>query len=170
MATIPNMVLLAAGTLGFGCGLQPDGESDESFHSTKMSIWHDTQKLKTFSLKDYDTWHSRKDTVKFSTGVTFSDWLGHVGVQLPTPVVPVCYGGNFAVKVSNILSVTKTIDMIRNSLTRGDNIIEGHYAERTWAGLLMARIPAHTNDLIQRKMEFVREQDGYVGAIYGCVS
>ena len=56
----------------------------------------------------------------------------------PLPsLVQVCYGGMFAASTANIFKqdahVWKTME---SSLSRGDNIAEGHYAERLWGALL----------------------------------
>lgn len=51
---------------------------------------------------------------------------------------PVCYCGNFATKATQIYqysdnNIWKTIE---DSLSIGDSIQEGHFAERAWAHLL----------------------------------
>ena len=52
---------------------------------------------------------------------------------------PVCYGGLFGATRTAIHRTSKASwEQLRDSLTRGDNIEEGHYAERSWAGLLAA--------------------------------
>lgn len=59
----------------------------------------------------------------------------HVG---PFPnVVHVCYGGVFAASVSNIKKTKSSVwNTVENILSRGDNIQEGHYMERSWGMLL----------------------------------
>ena len=48
-----------------------------------------------------------------------------------------CYGGLFGATKKTIHRTSRTSwEQMRDSLTRGDNIEEGHYAERSWLGLL----------------------------------
>lgn len=50
---------------------------------------------------------------------------------------PVCYGGGFGTTRTAILQVPKSgWSRIEYSLSRGDNIEESHYMERSWAALL----------------------------------
>jgi hypothetical protein len=66
------------------------------------------------------------------------DWHRGLGIIFPGPYVPVCYGGMFIVKRSRIDEVP--MEVLRNlttSLARGNNIEEGHFAERTWAALFI---------------------------------
>ena len=76
-------------------------------------------------------------------------WLRDMGISLPKPLTPVCYGGIFAVKRSQIAQVPRQIwRNMERSLSRGDNIEEGHFAERTWAGLLHPRLSLEVMDLL----------------------
>ena len=66
-------------------------------------------------------------------------WLKNVsGVVLNARRLwPVCYGGNFAAARRNVQSQPQPVwAALRDSLARADNLEEGHYAERSWAGLL----------------------------------
>ncbi|CAK0810708.1 unnamed protein product [Prorocentrum cordatum] len=57
-------------------------------------------------------------------------------------VIQVCYGGNFAVRMDNIRAVNYSLwPLLVARLARNDSIEEGHYAERTWAGLLAQSTP-----------------------------
>merc|ERR1711953_1494500 len=59
---------------------------------------------------------------------------------------PVCYGGGFAATREAVLGVP--LDMwsrLMASLSRGDNIEEGHFMERSWAGLLTQRLYTNTD-------------------------
>ena len=58
-------------------------------------------------------------------------------------------------------------------LERGDNVIEGHYAERTYAAALMPYLPRHVHeDIIRLSRDFRRcshkAADGFCGLLYGC--
>ena len=78
--------------------------------------------------------HTNKDVV--------AKWLGEpVGLEMGVEngVVPVCYGGQFAVRMSNIQAVPSSVwHRLINNLQRGESIEEVHYAERTWAALFSA--------------------------------
>ena len=52
-------------------------------------------------------------------------------------LVPVCYGGNFAARRSQIARNPLWLyKNIASNLERGNNIAEGHFAKRSWAALL----------------------------------
>jgi len=85
------------------------------------------------NLKGYAT-----DGVEFQSEYNnLGSYFHSLGVGFIPKVVQVCYGGVFAASVSNIhnrdMSVWKAVE---KSLSRGNNIQEGHYAERSWANLL----------------------------------
>ena len=66
-------------------------------------------------------------------------WLKQtMGIDLAERALwPVCYGGLFGATRAAIHRTSKASwEQLRDSLTRGDNIEEGHYAERSWLGLL----------------------------------
>ena len=95
---------------GFSCELQP---SDKS-------IYYDTTLLKTFWLESHKGERIRS---KYSD---MSEFLDTLGIALPSPITPVCYGGNFVVKASQIYRKRDVWEKIAKSLMRGDNI-EGKY-------------------------------------------
>jgi hypothetical protein len=67
---------------------------------------------------------------------TLADWHAALGISIPPVVTPICYGGMYLVKRSKIERVSHDIfDRMTESLSRGNNIEEGHFAERTWASL-----------------------------------
>ena len=139
-----SMVRLASSENGFGCGL--------GVVHRDTSAYHDTATLSQFNLGlyqkgevDYDKIKTDKEkngTVPFAS---VYENLGAFYQSLPIPeeesteddVTPVCYGGIFSASTANIykreMSVWKSL---RTKLERGDNIQEGHYAERIWARLL----------------------------------
>jgi len=167
-APLSQVVEMAAGDLGFACGLISRVESPQ------FSVWHETSKLVSFQLQEYESTsasYSQSDTQNFSTGETFGTWLENLKIVLPTPLTPVCYGGTFAVRSDRLKSARNAAERIERSLQRGDNIIEGHFAERTWAGLLMAELPRSFSDAILSmhvKTEF--EDPARPGMLVGCAS
>jgi hypothetical protein len=65
---------------------------------------------------------------------TLKDWKSALIDDIPLKYIQ--YRGMFAVSKENILYINKTIyENILNSLSIGDNIENGHYAERIWAHL-----------------------------------
>ena len=133
-----------------------------------------TSELHKFNLRA----HTRKrgihqynsaDDATFSAKENFLSWLHAMNISLPEPVSPVCYGGNFAVKVSNILKVRTPLSNMLLSLSRGDNILEGHFAERTWASLLASRLPPKLlKQILCMSMGTLPFAD-MAGCLYGCM-
>ena len=163
--TLPEMLNLAAGDLGFACRLIPRLDS-------QFSAWHETAKLHNFQMDSYNsgaTLYAQSDTQKFSRGETLGQWLESVQIKLPTPLTPVCYGGNFAARAANLHAAIDAANRMEQSLRRGDNIVESHFAERTWAGLLMSDIP----DSLQIALMSMRTESSFdsrdmPGMLVGC--
>jgi len=134
------------------------------------SMWHLAEALEKFTFNEYDRTsakYSKVDNVKFNPGISFDHWLTGVNISLPR-VTPVCYGGNFAVKVAHILKVKTITNNLVQSLSRGDNIVEGHYSERSWAGLLSATLPENAQaELLAITRETLPHMD-MAGALHGC--
>ena len=174
-STLPfeTVVAAAAGPFGFACVLKPglnyhsNGSRDAS--GKRMSIWHDSYVLQRFHMTEYDNHkYGMMDLADFKADMTFSQWLESVDVSFPSTMVPVCYGGNFAAKTSNMLrSQNATKKMVR-TLSRGDNIEEGHFAERTWAALIMSRVPLHIVKQLQCMVLGIRPVHDMVGSTVGC--
>ena len=137
-----------------------------------ISPWHLTRKLEKFTLKTYHSTaatYQIADAAEFSDDETFAEWLRAMRISLPTPVTMVCYGGNFAVKAANILNSRRPILKMLHSLSRGDNIIQGHYAERTWAGLLSSRPSWQlTRTILHLHLGSLQFSD-MIGSLYGCL-
>ncbi len=139
-----------------------------------ISMWHLTEDLERFAFKEYRR-NSAKyakysivdDDVSFNPGISFSQWLADINISLPR-VTPVCYGGNFAVKVAHILKVKNATKNLVQSLSRGNNIVEGHYCERSWAGLLSAILPENTQSELLGISQATFTHSDMVGALYGC--
>jgi hypothetical protein len=84
------------------------------------------------------------------------EWVSSIGIELPRPYTPVCYGGSYAVQVSRIQQVPLPIrKRLEDSLSRADNIEEGHFAERTWAALFMPPLNDKEIQLLANKGKFV---------------
>lgn len=137
LRSFETLALLASSSNGFAC------------YSEKYQQWlpgasayHDKRTLLKFSMEKYE--QRKKEYQNLGNEVPFRSYYAHLGkylnwlnITLSQDVVPVCYGGVFAASVENIYKVDmKVWEKIEDSLMRGDNIEEGHYAERSWAALL----------------------------------
>ena len=131
---------------------KPTSASDMTL--AQRTSWHITSEVEKFTLASYERnmhKYGRADDASFFSHSSFSEWLTSNGIRLPEPVTPVCYGGSFAVKTANVLNARQAASKMLRSLSRGDNILEGHFAERTWAGLLSSALPRnilHEIDLL----------------------
>lgn len=96
--------------------------------------------LEQFSIPGYARLERDEDFVFKSPYVTLGGWRDALGLVFPdSDYINVCYGGNFLYQKRGVLS--QSVDAWANmeiSLARGDNIQEGHYAERSWASLVGA--------------------------------
>ena len=137
---------LALSDQAFGCLYLYTLDSPRRFYQ-------DTYKVRKFRMKRYVRDGIRKEGVmeggdqhhnlpivpfKSPFFTSLRAWQNAMNIQIPRPMVPMCYGGMFMVKRSRIEQVP--IPILKNitySLSRGNNIEEGHFAERTWAALLM---------------------------------
>lgn len=128
--------------LGFGCGRVPDVDG---------SAWHETSILKTFGgvAEHHHAWEQRAANgsapapyFKYANLRAFVDAYPPLGAALRVPVVPVCYGGTFAVARDRVAAAPREVwRALEAALSRGDNIEEGSFVERLWAPLLARRAP-----------------------------
>lgn len=83
---------------------------------------------------------------------------------------PVCYGGIFATRVSQVRKYSTTLWFsLAASVSRGDNIEESHFLERTWAYLFMETAHLQGRVAQLRHFQVIRnEYRGILGALYGC--
>ena len=82
------------------------------------------------------------------------EWIRKMSLEarLPVPYTPVCYGGNFVTITTRIVDRLWHGDMVllELDLERDDNIEEGHFAERSWAGLLSYRLTGEQKKLLEK--------------------
>jgi hypothetical protein len=93
--------------------------------------------LSQFELGDYGNSY-RNDTIPFkSTHANIGAYWLAINLTLLQEFVPVCYRGIFASSVENIYKQDMNMwQKFMESLSRGDNIEEGHFGERSWAAML----------------------------------
>ena len=133
-----DVVEEANGLVGFGCGEIPFASGlSASLHG--LSLWHLTSEVEKFNMDNYvaDAGYVNESFESFETNTSLSNWWHDLDLHMPKPIMPICYSGYFAAKVASILPRRPVLSQIYRSLERGDNIIEGHYAERTFAALLL---------------------------------
>merc|ERR1711862_279930 len=118
---------------GFSCEAEP----------TYQSLYYNTTTLRQFHIKVH-----REEKVDVSNYTNMGQWLDNLGIELPSPITPVCFGANFVVKSSQIFSKRDIWKKIEISLERGNNIVEGHYAERSWAGILSNHLSPYETDIL----------------------
>ena len=107
---------------GFSCESEP----------IDRSMYYRTANLRTFSHRFH-----RSGAGRFKSAYTnMGHWLDNMQINLPSPLTPVCYGGNFAAKATQIYPRKDLWNRMTTSLSREDNLEEGHFAERAWAGIL----------------------------------
>lgn len=121
---------------GFSCEAEP----------TDKSFYYDSNILKFFKINYHRSEEKIKSRYRF-----MGSWLYDMGIDMPK-FAPVCYGGNFATKASQIYSNREIWERIETSLARGDNIEEGHFAERTWAALLSHPLTSEETDILKKSI------------------
>jgi hypothetical protein len=159
------MVETAAGPSQFACRqyIEPAvGISNEAISNY----------LVKYSLSKYNmSFHNytSKQVEPFSIYPAMSSWTQALGVPLRQPLTPVCYGGIFAVSVQRLLAIDRHVWVaLKSSLSRAENIEEGHFMERSWAGLLsLEPTPTAVNNhyLNDTALCFRRNICGYRGHI-----
>ena len=147
MCTFSNAALQNG--IGMGCGTHPRHWITQEGRYASGSVWHAVNDLVQFQIDSYQPFSDgpRASKVPFqSPNRPLNNWLEQLHVVphdklrkifKPGRLVPVCYGGQFAVKRENVKRVSREgWDNLAESLVRGDNVEEGHFAERSWGALL----------------------------------
>jgi len=142
--TLSDMLRITS-VQGFACGQILQTRNCHEFVGERkvvakysLSTYHKLSGLLLFHSQNYvrnpDT---DKDNEFKSKYVNMGEWVNDLKMPFPSSLVQVCYGANFAVEASRIKKHKRDFwQRLEQSLSRGDNIEEGHFAERSWAGLL----------------------------------
>ena len=160
--SLSNMIRVAQ-VNGFGCFLKPrDG----------LSMYHDTATMVHFNVSKYREKVVTNDNTNFkSPYANMGAWLDQMDLKLPTPYTSVCYGGSFAVQASRIASIPSAKwKALEQSLSRDGNIEEGHFAERSWSGLLSIPPTDDLSELLGKKHSGInvalsKDGGGQLGAL-----
>lgn len=87
--------------------------------------------------------------------MNLGDWVDKLqitSINSNQNIVTGCFGGYFAVTSSQVSKQPNSVwKAIEESLSRGDNIVEGHYAERLWGCLLSKPFSDETTKAILEK-------------------
>ena len=144
----------------FACGMEPTKETNGVI--TSISAYHETSELRNFKLKRYTSKRKVYDHIKeeapFASPLynTMGNWVDDMNLDLPQDLVEVCYGGTFAATTRQLYKKPITVwSNLTYSLSRGGNIVEGHYAERAWGGLL-------SNPPAKRQVEALRKHGTWI--------
>ena len=166
LVPLKSLVRIALSSNGFACGLielkgkgmihVPEGQL--------LSPYHDRATLFEFTMKSYG---AVVDGKPFHVGDrTLGDFYNSLNARPSSPdLVQVCYGGIFAASTENIFKQNLRVwTTLEKALERGDNIQEGHFAERIWGSLLATPLEAFQIEALRNHSTGVRIQNG---AIHG---
>jgi len=129
-----------AATNGFGCMIPPKMIHERA--PKNSSVFSKYVVLRTFYFIRAAHVREQRDEVEGFKSKMFENigqWVDKLQLKpiVTQNLVPVCYGGVFATTKSQInKQPKKSWEAIEKSLSRGNNIHEGHFAERMWAALL----------------------------------
>ena len=143
-------VLATAIDAGFGCV-----QKIATTHSHLPLELHYKPFIENFSIPGYAR-VARDDNFIFKSNFNnLGEWSDAIGLIFPdSEYINVCYGGNFLVQKGGILS--QSLDAWTNmelSLSRGDNIQEGHFAERAWASIVAPPPSDFPWDVLSREVK-----------------
>ena len=160
-----------ASEIGFACATEIHAHRE--FHKGEvptniMEGWT----LGTFLLETYTGARKEANEIDFwAPHRPLANWLTHFGPEviefpLTTQYFRVCFGGQFLTSVHRLqLAPVYDWDPILQSLSRGDNIEEGHFMERLWAGLLSPPLPPAEQQRLHSQRVRVFTQQAYTGLL-----
>lgn len=150
-------MLAIANQRGFACHEEQSwGWSQGGYWGIcQISAYCDWSILSQYTRKEY-TRLQRDGNENFLSkhGDTLGEYAAVLGIgEAARAVVPVCFGGNFMAHSQQIQNYPRdTWKRMEQSLSRDNNIAEGHFAERLWATMLSNPLQPSTVDeiLLQR--------------------
>lgn len=172
--TLEEMLRITSQT-GFSCGMEPTkpGWHTKNKKPAVISAYHDTSILQKFVLKRYGRWKSGLNNTEKAKGFKsdFKD-LGEyhdvLQINMPQNLTQVCYGGSFSVSMKAIQRQPAEVwAKLEMSLSRGNNIEESHFVERTWAALLATPLTNVTHIASLRKFStsIIERKGSIMGAL-----
>ena len=154
----------------------------------QISYYHDWDSLRKFEVEKYSRLR-RDDNMEFQsqTGEALGDYaeimgikphrvsssMGNHGTDVSMvsnqhDIVPVCYGGNFIAQSEQILNRDTVFwERIESSLSRSNNIAEGHFMERLWGTILAKPLQQHLTSRVLRQARYdgCRADKNHLGAL-----
>ena len=141
---------------GFSCESYLTKHPLPRFSTRVLTNYADKQSLGNFAMKIYRSAHNSPpvDAAPFlATFRPMSLWTEnmHVNASYSTEgIVEVCLGGVFMSSIERIENAPiGNWTTIVESLSRGDNIEEGHYMERLWGPLLAPPVPQEKQEVLR---------------------
>ncbi|CAE7251320.1 unnamed protein product [Symbiodinium sp. CCMP2592] len=167
---LDDMIQTATAGPRFACGRRV-----EQYDGRQGSMYHLKEAMGHFTLKQY-AGHSHKPQSRegqtFRSGyASMVGWMEAMDISSfleNQTVVPVCYGGVFLTTYSQIANPPPGVwERLEQSLSRDDNIEEGHYAERSWAALLSMPLTLQQELDALRRAHLVEDKSWFRGMILG---
>ena len=149
---------------GFSCGTVIT-------KSSHRSAYHDLSRLFKFKMHVYKS--NKKVYTDYGDEVPFEYNIMNLGsfMKILDPgllpeLVQVCYGGVFAASLSNIRKTkSSTWETAEKILSRGDNIVEGHFMERSWGMLLSTHLQQFQIDGLRKCSNGLEKITDYKGML-----
>jgi hypothetical protein len=157
-----HMIRVASSSVGFSCGIVPgpwiQGRPRPA-QKFGTSVHFELETLRNWNITRYES-ITKYDMDKVPFGSALANWdsfYKNLGAgSLEREIVQVCYGGIFAASVKNIKKMNMEVwRAAERSLSRGDNIQEGHFMERTWGVLLASPLEEYQVKAIKNYSDFV---------------
>lgn len=162
-------------------GIRHRGEASGWASKEECGRCENVRMPRGLAVDDCAAWR-RRSSVSFPAQYpTLAAWLnGSTRLQedapveavrtlLARPLWPMCYGGSFVARSSEVIKWPHALwRWLATSMSRGDNIAEGHFAERLWGALLTPALTREQEDALLCATEHVRTTGGYYGMLVGC--
>jgi hypothetical protein len=121
----------------------------------QVSAYRNLTGLREKQMKSYKRLQrDRNDQTQFKSvnGETLGEYADQMGINVTSPLVPVCYGGNFMALKTQMRqqSMSNLWSRMEESLSRANNLAEGHFAERLWAAIMSYPLNATQIETLQQ--------------------
>jgi hypothetical protein len=162
---------------GFACFKKPECDCQRACTKGRWSptMMHNRTYLLDFSLHEYSRIERDENSQflneRYNSLKIYTEEMGFHMTKAKT--MPVCYLGLFAARERQILTQPYEVwERMEQSLTRANNIVEGHYAERLWAALLSDQDERYSKEVDEALMPVAvdmvkRPTDGNVCGMAG---
>ena len=161
---LESMLRVSFSENGFSCGIVIS-------KSSHRSAYHNLSRLFKFKMKVYKSnkkvYSEYGDEVPFEYNImNLGSFMKILDPGLLPELVQVCYGGVFAASLSNIRKIkSSTWETAEKILSRGDNIVEGHFMERSWGVLLSTHLQQFQIDGLRKCSNGIEKITDYKGML-----